>query len=72
MTVLIGVVALVAIMGWLFTRVGPRPAAAPEDDVVTPVDRAELAAAERELAEADGAEALGDDEGEDDWGPGAR
>lgn len=68
----IGVALLVVGAWWLF-RPRRRAAPAPEDDVTTPIDHAELEQAEQELRQDPGARSLGDevDEGED-WGPGAR
>jgi hypothetical protein len=75
MSTIIGAVALVAILAWLFGRKRQRPIPAPEDDLETPVDQAELERAERELADDAGAKPARDglvDEDDDDWGPGAR
>jgi len=65
-------VAVVAVLVWLLSGRRKARQRAPEDDPTTAVDHAELAEAERELADDprprpldDGAE--GD---EDDWGPG--
>lgn len=60
---------VVAVLVWL-VRGGPtrRAVPAPEDDITTPIDRDELEAAERELA--DDAEARDVDADDDDWGPG--
>lgn len=69
MAILIGTLAAVALAVWLFGG-RRRPPPAPEDDVVTGVDREALAEAERDLAADRAAESLVEDE-EDDWGPGA-
>ncbi|MBM4186249.1 MAG: hypothetical protein FJ206_02950 [Gemmatimonadetes bacterium] len=63
-------VLVIAVFVWL-ARGGParRRPVAPEDDVTTPIDRDELAAAERELADAPDPSDLDDED--DDWGPGA-
>lgn len=67
---IVGVVAIVGLLLWLFGGPRRRAMPAPEDDVTTPVDGDELAAAERELAEDDGAVEADDDDAHDDWGPG--
>lgn len=72
----IGVVALVGVLLWLMGVGRRRPAPQPEDDILTPMDRDELAEAEAELAQDPSAkpihEALGGDaEDDDDWGPGS-
>ena len=69
----IGMAVLAVLVGWLFRPRRRRVMAAPEDDVTTPIDHAELEEAERELKQDPRARSL--DEGvndEDDWGPGAR
>lgn len=71
MGILLGVVAVLAILFWLFVphrRVTP----APEDDTETSIDHERLAEAERELADDSRARPLehGIDDEEDDWGPG--
>ena len=74
---LLTVALLLAVVLWL---VAPsrkaRRSPEPEDDVTTPIDEAELAAAERELAEDPRPRALDQgyesEEKEDDWGPGTR
>ena len=67
----IGLVALAAFVVWLL-GVGKRKSVAPEDDVTTPIDHDELAAAEREIKDdptaKPAADAVDDD---DDWGPGS-
>lgn len=73
----IGIVALLALLGWFLGFGRARPLPAPEDDLVTPVDHNELAEAEREVM-SEGVrpihEALKqevqDGEEEEDWGPG--
>jgi hypothetical protein len=55
---------------WLLRRPGQQAAPAPEDDVATPVDRALLEEAERELRGDPAARELGPDD-DRDWGPGA-
>jgi hypothetical protein len=63
---------MAALLMWLLGagRPGSRPA--PEDDVVTPLDETELAAAERELREDPEARPIHDafEDDDDDWGPG--
>lgn len=73
MTLLIGLAVLAALAIWLLLP-SRRPPPEPEDDVGKPIDRAELAEAERELADDPGARPLeqGMDDDKDDWGPGAR
>jgi hypothetical protein len=66
---IVGVVAIVGLLLWLFSGRRKRAAPAPEDDLITPIDRDELAEAERELAEDDGAREA-DDDAPEDWGPG--
>ncbi|MES2304134.1 MAG: hypothetical protein V4558_01430 [Gemmatimonadota bacterium] len=75
MSSLIAFAVLAAFLVWFLGLGKGRPVAAPEDDVVTPVDEDELEAAEREVREAGARpinEALADEEGhdDDDWGPG--
>ena len=73
MGVWIGLALLAAALGWLlFPR--RRATQAPEDDVTTPIDRAELEQAEQELKQEPGARSLdeGIDDDADDWGPGTR
>lgn len=71
MTGLIAVLLLAAIVFWIFGgKRAPRDVA-PEDDVTSPVDEAELAEAEAELTEDTETRELADDEDDDDWGPGA-
>jgi hypothetical protein len=69
----IGVAVLGALLVWLFLP-RRRSMPAPEDDVKTPIDQAELEEAERELGDDPGARPLdrGVDDDQDDWGPGAR
>jgi hypothetical protein len=68
----IGVAVLAILLGWLFVP-RRRPAPEPEDDVTTPIDRAELEQAEREVKRDGSARALDERvEDEDDWGPGTR
>jgi hypothetical protein len=69
----IGVALLIALVWWLFLP-RRRTARAPEDDVRSPIDRDELAEAERDLERDPRARPLeqGWDDEEDDWGPGAR
>ncbi len=70
---LIGIVAVVGVVVWLFGRRRPPARSAPEDDLTTPVDRDELEDAERELADDPDPRSLHDGwaDDEDDWGPGA-
>jgi hypothetical protein len=76
MSLYVGVAALIALFLWL-TGVGRSPRLpAPEDDVTTPIDHDELAAAERELRDDAGARPIqetaeSDPDDPDDWGPGA-
>ena len=67
---IIGVVALVALLAWLFRGKRARPVSVPEDDPDPAIDHRALEAAERELAEDPEAHSV-DDERDDDWGPGA-
>lgn len=70
MTGLFGALAAVALLMWLFGgRRDRRPA--PEDDVMTDLDRAELEAAERELREDQDPRSFDQPDERDDWGPGA-
>ena len=74
MPTLLVVAFLVGIFLWLVLPRRKRTPA-PEDDVTTPIDEAELAAAERQLAEDPEARSLGEraeEAAEDDWGPGTR
>ena len=68
---IIGVVALVAILAWLFRGKRSRPAPAPEDGIDTAIDHRALEEAERELAEDSQAHPVNDERDDDDWGPGA-
>lgn len=69
---LIGLLALVALVAWLVAGRRARAAPSPEDAVDAELDEAELAAAERELADDPGARPLTDGvDQDDDWGPGA-
>jgi beta-lactam-binding protein with PASTA domain len=67
---LIAVAVVAAVLLWLFGGSRKRAVPAPEDDVTTAIDREELEAAERELAE--DTEAQDVDDEEEDWGPGTR
>ena len=75
MSLYIGIAALLALFLWL-TGIGRSPRQpAPEDDVVTPIDEDELAAAERELREDPLARPIHetaetDPDDPEDWGPG--
>jgi hypothetical protein len=66
----IGVAVIAAFLVWLL-GLGRRKPIAPEDDLATPIDRDELAEAEREIKDdptaKPAADAVDDD---DDWGPG--
>ena len=66
------IVAPIGLLVWFIGGKRTRRTPAPEDDVETPVDRAELEEAERELGEDESARPLRDgvDDDEDDWGPG--
>lgn len=69
----IGIIAIAALLFWLLgigKRQDRRPA--PEDDVDTPIDQAELDAAEREVRNDPDAKAAADavDNDDEDWGPG--
>ena len=70
----VGIAAMAALLVWLL-GVGRRQdrRRAPEDDLETPIDRAELDAAEREIRDDPDARAAADavDNDEDDWGPGS-
>lgn len=76
MSNLIAFALIAAFLVWLLGAGKRKPAPPPEDDVVTPIDEDELAAAEREVRDDAGAkpigEAMADEEGgdDDDWGPG--
>ena len=64
-------IALLALLLLFFFRPFRRRAVPePEDDVTTPIDRAELEQAEREVKDARGAKSI-DEAEQDDWGPGA-
>lgn len=67
------VAVLLALGAWLLLP-SRRAPPAPEDDIVSPIDKDELAEAERELREDSRARPLdqASDEVEDDWGPGTR
>mgnify|MGYP001366560964 CR=1 FL=1 len=69
MAAVFAVLALVGLMVWVAAGRRPPAVPAPEDDVTTPIDRAELEAAERELLE-DSDPGSFEDEADDDWGPG--
>lgn len=75
MSAWIGIVVIAALLLWLL-GVGKRQDRrhAPEDDVDTPIDQAELDAAEREIRDDPDAKAAADavDNDDDDWGPGTR
>lgn len=68
------VLALVmGLLGWLLGIGKHEREPAPEDDLTTPIDEAELAEAEAELAEAESSNSTHDiteDDDGDDWGPG--
>ncbi len=67
-SILLGVLS-VAFLAWL-TGVGrEKHIPAPEDDLTTPIDEAELEAAEQELLAAEETTTLEESE-DDDWGPG--
>jgi hypothetical protein len=71
----IGIAAIAALLVWLL-GIGKRQDAReqqPEDDVETPIDHAELDAAEREIRDDPDAKAAADavDDSDDDWGPGS-
>lgn len=70
MVMLLGAVVVLALLAWVMGLGSPRPTPAPEDDVTTPIDRAKLEEAERELLADGGARPIGDTIEEDDWGPG--
>ncbi|MFN0181297.1 MAG: hypothetical protein ACKVZ0_21020 [Gemmatimonadales bacterium] len=70
MGAIIAVAVSAAVLLWLFGGSRKRAAPAPEDDVTTAIDREELEAAERELAEDTEARDVDDDQ--EDWGPGTR
>ena len=63
---------LAALLMWLLGAGRGGAPVAPEDDVNTPLDEDELAAAERELREDPGARPIHDafEDDDDDWGPG--
>jgi hypothetical protein len=71
----VGIAAMAALLYWLL-GIGKRQDAhrqEPEDDVETPIDHAELDAAEREIRDDPDAKAAADavDDNDDDWGPGS-
>ena len=71
----VGIAAIAALLYWLL-GIGKRQDARrqpPEDDVETPIDHAELDAAEREIRDDPDAKAAADavDDSDDDWGPGS-
>lgn len=70
----VGIAAMAALLVWLL-GIGKRQDARkpePEDDVHTPIDNAELEAAEREIQNDPDAKAAADAvDSDDDWGPGA-
>ncbi len=67
--IVLSVLLLVA-LAWSFGFGAAAHAPNPEDDVTTPIDRAALAEAERELLEDGGARPIGDELEDEDWGPG--
>jgi hypothetical protein len=69
MGMLIGILAVAGLIAWFMSR-GGQDAPNPEDDVTTPIDRAALEEAERELLADGGARPIGDAIEEEDWGPG--
>ncbi|HEV8597846.1 MAG TPA: hypothetical protein VGQ69_00640 [Gemmatimonadales bacterium] len=66
----LGVAVLCALLVRIFIPLR-RAIPAPEDDVATPIDKAELAEAERELESDPDPRSLEHADHEDDWGPGA-
>jgi hypothetical protein len=72
MATVFGLAVLAALLMWLLGAGRGGAAAAPEDDVDTPVDEEELRAAERELRADPEARPIHDafDDDDDDWGPG--
>jgi hypothetical protein len=74
MSALIALALVAAVLVWFMAPGRRQRSVAPEDDVETPIDQDELAEAERELREDEGARPLHDgrDEDDDDWGPGTR
>jgi hypothetical protein len=72
MATVLGVAVLAALLMWLLGAGRSPVPVAPEDDVETPLDAAELAEAERELREDPEARPIHDafDDDDDDWGPG--
>lgn len=66
----IGVAVFVALLVWLlFPK--QRTVPAPEDDVTTPIDHAELEEAERGLKQDKQARSVDEADEEEYWGPGA-
>ena len=75
MSLYIGIAALIALFAWLTGFGRSRTMVTPEDDIVTPIDEDELAAAERELRDDRTARPIhdaveNDPNDPDDWGPG--
>ncbi len=70
MGMLLGAVAVLALLLWVMKGGTDRPGPQPEDDVTTPIDRAALEEAERELLADGGARPIGDAIDDEDWGPG--
>ena len=69
----VGIAAMAALLVWLLGVGRRQDARPPEDDVETPIDHAELDAAEREIRDDPDAKAAADavDNDDDDWGPGS-
>lgn len=70
MGMLLMAAVVLAALAWLFGFGRETPGPAPEDDVTTPIDRAALEEAERELLADGGARPIGDAIDDEDWGPG--
>jgi hypothetical protein len=69
----VGIAAIAALLVWLLGVGKRQDARAAEDDVETPIDHAELDAAEREIRNDPDAKPAADavDDDDDDWGPGS-
>lgn len=69
----VGIAAIAVLLFWLLGIGKRQDAHPPEDDVETPIDHAELDAAEREIRDDPDAKAAADavDNDDDDWGPGS-